>query len=283
VEAALQVTRDIVGFTIFHERSPEKIAKFDEMMDITINTAQKILIEKSKKPDFGKGISYYERIAKNHEISWDELLNTLTIFLMAGLDSVTGFTLWVLLNLGQNPKVQEKLYQEIKEVVGDGDVTEEHLEKLEYMRQVFRESHRLTPLFPGSTFRILDRPLVVSGFEVPAGTRFHFGTAAIQKDPRYVENPEDFIPERWSKEAVSKRKGTPQEIIDTLVIAKPFGYGPRMCLGYRFAQNEIRVFLCHLLRDWKFSYDPAQQPYKAEMFAGMRPVPFPKMKMESRK
>jgi len=283
VEATMAASRDLVGLTIFHDRSPEKIAMFEERMDMTMQRGEKILIEKSKRPDFGKGISYYERIVKNHEISWEEILNSLTIFLMAGVDNTTNVTLWLLLNLGRNPKVQEKLYQEIMEVVGDGPVTEEHLEKLEYMRQVFRESHRLTPLLPGSTFRVLDHPLEVSGYEIPAGITFHFGIAAIQKDPRYVENPEEFIPERWSKEAVAKRKGTPQEIIDTLVIAKPFGYGPRMCIGYRIAQNEIRVLLCHLLRDWKFSWDPNHQKYKSELQVGMRAVPYPRMTMEPRK
>jgi len=252
-------------------------------MDISIQTGEKILTQKSKKPDFGKGISVFERIAKNHDITWEEIINSLTIFLMAGVDSTSSLSLWLLFNLGRNPRVQEKLYQEIMQVVGDGDVKEEHLDKLEYMRQVFRESHRLTPLFPGSTFRILDRPLVVSGYEVPAGTPFHFGIAAIQKDPNFVENPEEFIPERWSKEAVAKRKGTPQEIIDTLVISKPFGYGPRMCLGYRFAQNEIRVLLTHIVRDWKFGWDPSLQKYKSELYGSMRAVPYPKMTMEPRK
>jgi len=283
VDAAVEAGRDMMNFTLFHDRSPEKWEKFVERMDIMVAVAEKMLKEKSRQPNFGKGGSLYEIIAKNHELTWDEILNSLTIFLLAGVDTTTNVLLWVLLNLGRNPKVQEKLYQEIIQVVGDGPVQEEHLEQLEYMRQVIRESHRLTPLMPGSTFRVLDHPLVVGGYEVPPGVAFHFGISAVQKDPNFVENCEEFIPERWSKEAVAKRRGTPQEVIDTLVIAKPFGYGPRMCLGYRFAQNEMRVLLTYLLRDWKFSWDPSQQSYKTQLFVGTRAVPYPTMTIESRK
>jgi len=283
VEAAMDATRDIMGFTLFHDRSPEKIAKYEERMDIVIQTSEKILIEKSKKPNFGQGLSFYERVAKSKELAWEDLVNSLTIFLMAGVDTTTNMTLWVLLHLGKYPEIQEKLYQEVMQVVGDGPVTDEHLEQLEYMRQVIRESHRVTPLMPGSTFRILDHPLVVGGYEIPPGIAFHFGISAVQNDPRYVERNDEFLPGRWSKEAVAKRVGTPSEIIDSTMIAKPFGHGSRMCIGWRFAQNEIRVLLCYLLRDWKWSWDPNQQKYKTEMYVGTRAVPYPSMTMVPRK
>jgi len=200
--------------------------------------------------------------------------------LIASVDTTTIQTLWALLNIGRFPHVQEKLYKEIVSVVpADGQVTSKHIEQLEYMRQFLRESHRFTPSTPLMTYRTLDHPIVLSGYEVPAGVRIHFGTSAVQRDPQFVDKCDEFIPERWSKEEVAKRKGTPQEVIDSLPMSKPFGLGPRMCLGARLAENEMKVFLCHLLRNWKYSFDPNVQKWKLAIRAGMVASPYPEMTM----
>ena len=46
-------------------------------------------------------------------------------------------------NLGRNPHVQEKLYQEIESVVGkEEDVTSQSLAKLSYLKACVKESMR---------------------------------------------------------------------------------------------------------------------------------------------
>ena len=52
-------------------------------------------------------------------------------------------TLWWLYNLARFPTVQEKVYQEIKSVLGnDRDVTSQHLAKLRYLKACLKESMR---------------------------------------------------------------------------------------------------------------------------------------------
>ena len=51
--------------------------------------------------------------------------------------------LWWLYNLARFPHLQEKLYQEVKSVVGKhGDVTPRHLTKLPYLKAYLKESMR---------------------------------------------------------------------------------------------------------------------------------------------
>lgn len=76
--------------------------------------------------------------------------------------------LWLLYNLGRNPHVQDKLYQEVLSVVGqDEDVTSQSLAKLSYLKACVKESMRLNPIL-SSLGRILDQDIVLSGYNVPA-------------------------------------------------------------------------------------------------------------------
>lgn len=56
--------------------------------------------------------------------------------------------------------------------------------------------------------------------------------------PEFVTEPEKFLPERWLKQAASG---------DSLHIhpfaSLPYGHGPRMCLGRRFADLEMQILL----------------------------------------
>jgi len=54
----------------------------------------------------------------------------------------------------------------------------------------------------------------------------------------------------------------------------PFLYGPRQCLGYRFAIAEMRALLATLLRQFQFDLDPSgPAAYKRHLGVTMRPDP----------
>ena len=40
----------------------------------------------------------------------------------------------------------------------------------------------------------------------------------------------------------------------------PFSRGPRMCIGYRFAQMEMKVVLAQLLKSFSFKLAKSQSP-----------------------
>lgn len=57
------------------------------------------------------------------------------------------------------------------------------------------------------------------------------------RDPHTFDRPNDFVPSRWN--TLSEYK------------LPVFGYGPRACIGRKFAQTEALSFLACPLRDWK--------------------------------
>jgi len=124
--------------------------------------------------------------------------------------------------------------------------------------------------------RRFDKEIELCGYRIPSGVKITF-LSGVHSNPETVDEPDLFIPERWSSEAVAIRKGTPKEALDNKVIAKPFGYGPRMCIGARLAEVELKAFMTRLVRDWKFEVNPKDQTYKVEAGAGYRAEPYPKM------
>ena len=76
---------------------------------------------------------------------------------------------------------------------------------------------------------------------IPEGTDVLIPIFGLQNDPEYWDDPEEFIPERFSEENKGKiRSGT----------YFPFGQGPRVCLGNNFARFEAKVMIIYILRNF---------------------------------
>lgn len=74
----------------------------------------------------------------------------------------------------------------------------------------------------------------------------------FHRDPKYFPNPNKFDPERFSEENKSK--------IDTGAY-QPFGMGPRMCIGNRFALMEAKCLLFEFLSCFKIvPYEKTEIP-----------------------
>jgi cytochrome P450 family 12 len=227
--------------------------------------------------------------------------------LLAAVDTTSNYMNWIMLHLACNPDKQEKLAKELKEILKGGDYNKD--QPLPYLQACYRESHRLTPVQLG-IYRYLDEPIGtyiyiqliivinfivifhhhssplsssdLNGYNIPAGTKLTFNLEAIQKDPAFVDAPEVYSPERWLPEAVESRKGTPSEILDHRLLATPFSFGPRMCLGGRLAELEIKTLFARLVQDYEFTIAPDSPEVKVHEFLFLTPLPSPKFEIKRR-
>ena len=62
---------------------------------------------------------------------------------------------------------------------------------------------------------------------------------------------EEFVPERFSKEAVAARKGTRHQIVDHAFFNGPFSQGARKCPGSRVANLEGHAMVAQWVLDWQ--------------------------------
>lgn len=150
-----------------------------------------------------------------------------------------------------NQDKQTKLYNEINEVVGGCDhFTQEHLSKMSYLKACVKESLRKTFPINLGVPRVMERDIVVEGYLIPKGTQVVSNMLSMSRDERFFPKPKEFIPERWlrSDQTIDIAKG--QEFP---FAHKPFGFGPRMCVGQRFAELEIFIATTKIIQNFKIT------------------------------
>ena len=118
-----------------------------------------------------------------------------------GHDTTSASLAWTLHLVGLNPRVQAILHEEIDHVLGDSkEVTNEMLNEFKYLDMVLKESLRLYPSVP-SVMRELTEEAVIGNVSLPAGTSISVEIQLLLNNPRYWDNPSEFLPERWENES----------------------------------------------------------------------------------
>jgi cytochrome P450 len=159
----------------------------------------------------------------------DEVVTTL----LAGHETTALALSWTLYLLGHHPDVDAELAAEIDAVVGDRPVTVEDLGNLVFTERIVKESMRLYP--PAWTIgREALNDCVIGTYSVAKGTIIFMSQWVLHRDARHFEDPTSFRPERWTKQF---ERDLPR------FAYFPFGGGPRVCIGSRFAMMEAMLIL----------------------------------------
>ncbi|MEM7036414.1 MAG: cytochrome P450 [Bacteroidota bacterium] len=175
----------------------------------------------------------------------------MTIFI-AGHETTAQALCWALLMLHRHPEIQTKLQSEAVQVLGERSPTMEDFMAMPYGLKVFKETLRLYPPVAIFVRRAL-KSFEMSGYKVPAGTGFIIPPYMMHRDPRFWDDPKRFDPERFTPE---REKERPK------FVYFPFGGGPRICIGTKFAMMEAVLALGMMLR--RFRVEPVD-PDNVEM------------------
>ena len=243
--------------------------------------------EKVRKADDKFVSSYVDKLLdiylpeENRKLNDDELVGLCSEFINGGTHNTTSTLQWIMANLVKYPDIQEKLFVEIKGVVGDGEklVKEDDLPKIPYLRAVILEGLRKHPLGPFLIPHSVTEDVVFNGYTVPRnGTVFFMKD--LGRDPKVWEDPITFKPERFLSD---ENDGKPFDITGNREIKMmPFGAGRRSCPGYALAMLNLEYFVANLIWtfDWKavdgedVNMEPKQEfvltmknPLKAKLLA----------------
>lgn len=128
---------------------------------------------------------------------------------MAGHEtSATNFS-WILYEITKNQSIQEKLFEEVRQVVGlDRDPTYEDIEKLIYTRAIIDEALRLHPPVE-SGFKANNEEDEIDGYYIPKGTDLIVSFYVSHVNPEYWDEPLEFKPERFDPRVTTNRKQVP--------------------------------------------------------------------------
>ncbi|KAI7815333.1 cytochrome p450 [Rhyzopertha dominica] len=204
--------------------------------------------EKRSAPD--QEMSVFEKLlAIDKEVA---LLTTMDM-LGAGIDTtgrVIGSGLYF---LAKNKEAQSKLREELISLLPlkSDHISANILDKAQYLKATLKEIMRLAPI-GAVNMRTNTKDLVLCGYQIPKGTELlSMNLTLSTATDKYFPKANQFIPERWLRET----KGELSYKNVNPFLSLPFGFGPRSCIGRRFAQLEMETILAKIIRnfelDWK--------------------------------
>ncbi|XP_046688945.1 LOW QUALITY PROTEIN: probable cytochrome P450 4d14, partial [Homalodisca vitripennis] len=191
------------------------------------------------------------------------------IFLFQGYDTSQTAMSLTLYCLSHHPEIQERVYQEIRQIFGesDRDATYQDLQEMRYLENVIKESLRMYPL-TGFIARVCCEEITLkSGYVIPKNTSVVILMEAICHDPQVYPDPYTFDPNRWEK------KSSHYSYLH-------FGAGIRNCIGQRFAMLEMKSVLSRVLRNYRFL--PSDIPLDLKYYIVVKSVSGVNIRIEPR-
>jgi cytochrome P450 len=169
-----------------------------------------------------------------------QLRDEATTLVIAGSETTGNTIAWACYLLARHPEAQERLQEEVDQVLGGADATYETLAALPYTRAVITEALRLySPVWILPRRAVADVEL--GGYPLRAGSRIMFSPYALNRDARLHRDPDRFDPGRWATDYTRS---------DLRASFFPFGQGIRNCIGEGFAWTEAMLLLSAIAARW---------------------------------
>jgi cytochrome P450 len=168
-----------------------------------------------------------------------------TLFL-AGHETTALALTYSLYLLATHPECQDRLADELGRVLDGRAPGIADLESLTYTDAVVLESMRLYPPAWVMARQALNE-VEIGGYQFPGGAEFVMSPWVLHRDPRNFDDPAAFKPERWESDLLHR---LPR------FVYFPFGGGPRVCIGNRFAMMEAKLVLAVALQRFRFELTP---------------------------
>ena len=180
------------------------------------------------------------------------LRSNIRVFLAGALEATTSFASWALSHLSRHPDIQQRVYQEVRNL---DTYTPENLDQARLLNGVMEETLRLTPslyfLPRKATADIWVETADKRKMFIPKGTHILLDIWHANRCEEYwgvdlTGYPaSDFAPERWNVLGANGH-------VSKDFLHFGFGYGPRVCPGKFLGQLEVGLVVGAFVRVFKF-------------------------------
>lgn len=185
-------------------------------------------------------------------LSDEQILAHINILLVAGHETTTTLSAWVLYLLATMPAQRERIEGELHVLLGDkpGPLAVEALRRMKHLDNFIKEVSRLyTPLV--NVPRGVTSAFAFSGYSLPPGTQVRLALGAGHLLPHVFAEPQRFDPDRFAPPREEDRR-TPYGLV-------AFGGGARMCIGLNFATIETKALAAYVLRHYRLQAPEDQE------------------------
>ncbi|GBP17661.1 hypothetical protein EVAR_8656_1 [Eumeta japonica] len=224
---------------VFDERRGKPSARKD-FVEMVLSFYDKKVIT----GDSMKNLKTDERIKVNLKVDDELVMAQCFVFFAAGYETSATTSSFLLYELAKDQKSQERAREEVREWLRkrEGHLGYECVTELPFLEQCIDETLRLYPVLGVITREVTDTYKFENGPTVERGLRVHLPIYHMHHNPKYFPDPESFRPERFAPE--NRHNIQPYTFF-------PFGEGPRLCIGMRFAKMQALAGLVTILKKYR--------------------------------
>ncbi|XP_075979948.1 cytochrome P450 6B6-like [Anticarsia gemmatalis] len=178
------------------------------------------------------------------QVDDDLLVAQCFVFFNAGFETSSTTLSYAFYELAKKPEVQEKVLAEVDAYLErhENKLVYECISEMPYLEACIDETMRLYPVLGIITREQMEDYTFPNGVKTHKGLRVHLPVYYLHHNPKYFPDPEEFRPERFLGE--EKKKIIPYTYM-------PFGDGPRICIGMRFARMQMMAGLITILKKYR--------------------------------
>ncbi|CAN6452386.1 unnamed protein product [Victoria cruziana] len=194
----------------------------------------------------------------------EELVTLCSEFVNGGTDTTAAAVEWAVIHLVADPKVQEKVAEDVLGATDGGKraVEEEDVEKMDYLNSFVKEVLRKHPPTYFLLTHAVTEATTLGGYDIPADISVEFYSPAVSEDPKLWRSPAMFMPERFLGEEDADMTGVKE------VKMMPFGAGRRICPGLSLGTLHISLLVARMVQEFRWLPPPGcNQVDMAEKYA----------------
>ncbi|CAD8107911.1 unnamed protein product [Paramecium sonneborni] len=229
-----------------------RVIKFKEdLKEIISRRKQKIEQEGSKLENGDFLDVYLNKLLKckeqneSQQIDVEDIISQFITLFLAGTETTGALVSNSLLFLSENKQYLEQLRNEVRQLVGEGDITADILSKLIYLECFLKEVMRLKPSVVHPIVRQAKIDIQIKDLFIKKGSYILLGSFLANINSNHYEKPLEFYPQRWlQQKPISKDNG---------FVNIPFAAGGRNCIGQHMAMIEAKIILAHIIRRYNIS------------------------------
>ncbi|MBB5046871.1 cytochrome P450 [Rhodopseudomonas rhenobacensis] len=187
----------------------------------------------------------------------EELHDEILTLLLAGHHTTGTTAAWILYHLAVDPDLMQSIAAEASECAdGSGELRADAVRRAELSATLVREVCRL---YPGAWWfsREVMSSTTIAGHKLAKGTSLLISPWQLQRDPRYWDQPDQFLMDRtYSTDAYL-----------------PFGAGPRACAGMGVAMLELQLLALEMAAAFRFTSVTPNPPPRPKASVTLIPPP----------
>ncbi len=203
------------------------------------------------------GNNMLELLLSNPNLSIQQVRDEIITFLTAGYETTAHTLIFTLALLGLNPKIQEDIYDEIKNQPLIKKDFKLWKKKYPLLCATINESLRLYPPAFVIGRESIDS-VTINNIHLSPKTNIGIPVSVLHRLETFWDRPNSFNPKRFID-------NTPEKY--TFI---PFGAGPRVCIGQQFAMLEMIIILHQLISETQFKLN--QSKIKSFFFVTTTPL-----------